>query len=479
MSEATGINSLHSDLMHVMLISTYELGHQPIHLASPAAALFAAGHSVTCVDLSVEELDPGELEAIDAVGFSVPMHTAMRLAIPTARRIRELDPELPIAFYGLYADVGKDRTFGVVTDAIFCGEYEPDLVSWVSGLPVSIGREVHINLGRSDFRLPRRAGLPPLEEYARLEHQGVARLAAAVEASHGCRHRCRHCPIPAVYDGRLRVVGQDLVVGDIDQLVRLGAEHITFSDADFLNAPAYSMDVLRAAHQRHPMLTYDVTVKVEHILQHRGLWPEMAELGVLFVVSAFESVDDRTLQILDKGHSIDDMVEAIQVIRSAGIHIRPTWLPFLPWTTPADIAGIFGFLDEHDLGSALDPVQLAIKVLVPEGSLLVDNSVMKPYLSHFDGDALTWMWSFVHSDSERLHKELDRIAAEASDCAEESEVTLESMRAVVSQISGVVLGPQPSLEKDVPRLSESWFCCAEPTAGQAISVDSITLSRKH
>jgi hypothetical protein len=274
------------------------------------------------------------------------------------------------------------------------------------------------------------------------------------------------------------VVGEDLVVGDIDQLVAMGAEHITFSDADFLNAPAYSMGLLRSVYRRHPGLSVDVTAKVEHILAHRTLWPEMARLGVLFVVSAFESVDERTLEILDKGHTVADMVDAIEVIRSAGIHIRPTWLPFLPWTVPADVVGIMRFLDDHELAPALDPVQLAIKLLVPEGSLLVDHPVMKAHLTDFDGDALTWSWSFVHPDSERLHKELDRIAADASDCAEDSEITLASMRKVISGISGVDLGPQPVFGAKVPRLSESWFCCAEPTAAQAISVESMALGRK-
>lgn len=478
MSEATGVNSLHSAVMRVMLISTYELGHQPIHLASPAGALLAAGHEVVCVDLSVEGLDPDDLAEVDALGFSVPMHTAMRLAVPIATRMRQLRPEMPMAFYGLYADVGKDRTLGTVVDAIFCGEYETSLVKWVSGLAVSVGRGVRIDLGRSEFTLPRRDLLPPLTEYARLEHNGVARLAGAVEASHGCRHRCRHCPIPAVYDGRLRIAGDELVLADIDHLVAMGAEHITFADADFLNAPAYSLGLLKTAHDRYPDLSFDITVKVEHIVKHRELWPELAESGILFVVSAFESVDDRTLGILDKGHAVADMVEAVRILRHAGIHIRPTWLPFLPWTTPSDITGIFRFLDRHDLASALDPVQLAIKVLVPEGSLLVDHPLMKTHLSHFDPDALTWVWDFVDPDSERLHKELDRIAAEASDCAEETRITVAAMRQVVAEISGIELAPLPVFGAEVPRLSESWFCCAEPTAGQATAVDMIGFGRK-
>ena len=97
--------------MRVLLISTYELGHQPLHVASPAAALRRAGHEVRCLDLSVQPWDPDALDWAQAVGFSVPMHTAMRLALNAARRLRREHPRLPICFYGLYA-AGEPRAGG-------------------------------------------------------------------------------------------------------------------------------------------------------------------------------------------------------------------------------------------------------------------------------------------------------------------------------------------------------------------------------
>jgi hypothetical protein len=298
---------------------------------------------------------------------------------------------------------------------------------------------------------------------------GESVLAAAVEASHGCRHRCRHCPIPAVYDGRMRVVGADAVLADVDQLARAGVEHVSFGDPDFFNAPRYSMDVLREAHAAHPHLTFDVTVKVEHIVRYRSLWPEMASLGVLFVVSAFESTDPRTLQIFDKGHSLADMSEAVRVVTSAGAHIRPTWLPFSPWTAPGDIVDLVAFIDQHRLWSATDPVQLAIKLLVPRGSLLEVHPEVESRLNEYDASALTWLWEFDDATTSLLHEELDRIAADGSDCGVESVVTLEVMRDRIGELTGARFGPMPA-SPPTPRLTESWFCCAEPTATQATAV---------
>ena len=463
--------------MRLLLVSTYELGRQPVHLSSPAAALRQEGIAVTTIDLSVVAWDPSRLDDVDAVAFSVPMHTAMRLAVPVAESIRRHRSDLPIAFYGLYAAVGSGRNLGEVADALLVGEYEADLVAWAHGAGDGSAKSsgVSRHRGRSRFHRPDRSGLPSHDNYARLEWMGEARLAGAVEASHGCRHRCRHCPIPVVYDGRMRVVGAESVLADIDQLAAGGVQHVTFGDPDFLNAPRYSMDLLRAAHAAHPDLTYDVTVKVEHILDHDTLWAEMAALGVLFVVSAFESTDRRTLDILDKNHTADDMARAVEVLRSAGIHVRPTWLPFFPWTTPAHLVDIVGFLDRHRLLSTTDPVQLAIKLLIPEVSLLENHPVVAPHLTTYRPESLSWAWEFENATVERLHDEIDAIAAEGSDCGAEAIETLGSIRDRVGSVAGVDLGPMP-VSAPAPRLTETWFCCAEPTATQASAV-GLTIGR--
>lgn len=448
--------------MRILLVSTYELGRQPIHVASPAASLRRAGHQVRAVDLAVDELTDRDVSWAERIAISVPMHTATRLADSVVSALATARPDLPVALYGLYAGVAS-----ATVDARFRGEYEPALLDWAAGGDGG----THRHVGRSDFVEPDRSTLPGLERYARLEHRGTTVLAGAVEASHGCRHRCRHCPIPAVYDGRIRVVPRDDVLADISNLVSMGAGHITFGDADFLNAPAHSLDILERAHSAHPKVTFDATIKVEHIVEHHELWPALAELNLLFVVSAFESVDDDTLEILDKGHTVDDMAEATHLTRDAGIHLRPTWLPFMPWTKPEDIASVFRFVDDNDLVGATDPVQMSIKLLIPQGSLLEEHPAVTPYLEFYDSDALTWRWRFGHAETAILHKELETIAADASDCGQEAGPTLSEMRKLVSRAAGATLQDPSRPVRVAPRLSESWFCCAEPTEGQSVSIE--------
>lgn len=452
-------------MVRVLLISTYELGRQPVHVASPAARLARSGHQVSTLDLAVESLTPGHLTDIDAVAISVPMHTAMRLATSTSAIIRDLRPNLPIAFYGLYAGVGQAHTLGDAADRLIVGEYEAGLAAWVSSLSGGLTTET----GNTSFLPPIRSTLPPLGSYARLEWQGAARVVGAVEASHGCRHRCRHCPIPVVYDGRWRAVGGEVVLADIAGQAAAGAEHITFGDPDFLNAPRYSMGILREAHAAHPELTFDVTVKVSHLLQHRGIVAEMAKSGVLFIVSAFESVHGPTLEILAKNHTVTDMVDAIDLVRGAGAHLRPTWLPFLPWTEVADVVSLIDFVDANLLWEATDPVQLAIKLLIPEGSLLETHPAVVPHLAGYRPEALGWDWRFADSDAGALQETLGGIAEESSDCGADAAETLARMAAMIAGAAGREQS-RLSSGPDVPRLTESWFCCAEPTSTQAISL---------
>jgi radical SAM superfamily enzyme YgiQ (UPF0313 family) len=496
--------------MRVLLVSTYELGHQPIHVASPASRLTSDGHQVRCLDLSVDPMDPEDVQWAEVIGFSVPMHTAMRLAVEACTEVRRIAPSAPVCFYGLYALVDADSG---VADKAIAGEYEPELAKWIAELaqtsnesdestpseapsiadpgveapliavpsgtdPRDTQQRVIVSIGKAsgDFGLPARELLPPLERYARLEAGGERRLAGYVEASHGCSHRCRHCPVPVVYDGRTRVVGIDALLADIAQLVAHGAEHLTFGDPDFLNRPRHACRAVQAVHGAFPDLTFDVTVKVEHIIAHSGLWPSFRDAGCLFVVSAFESTSDRVLRILDKGHSARDEFAAVKLLRDAGIEPRPSLLPFTPWSEPRDIVDLLDFVARCDLVGNIDPVQFAIRLLVPPGSLLLTAGLLDGLLDGYDPEHLGWTW---HSHDQRLDTladELGAIAAQAGDEAWPPAVAYTAIRHTALQALGYDPG-MPEVRADEtlrsplppelrPRLSEPWFCCAEPTCTQ-------------
>ena len=450
--------------MRILLVSTYELGHQPLHLASPAAALAASGHEVSLLDVSVDQLRPEAVSGFDAIAVSVPMHTATRLAQEVVASVREVDSKVPIALYGLYA--GEGSIEGVASR--FVGEYEPGLVEWATQGAQAVGTRIGLQTG--SFRTPLRNGLPSLDKYGGLEVGGERRLVGYVEASHGCRHRCRHCPIPAVYDGRYRIVAAQTVLEDIDSQVAVGARHITWGDPDFLNGPRHALPLLEEAHRRHPDVTHDLTIKVEHLRDHDDLLPRLASAGTLFVVSAFETTDNRTLSLLDKGHDSADMSIVVRRAREHGIEIHPSWMPFVPWTVPADIVGIFRFLADHDLLGSTDPVQMSIRLLIPRGSLMLDLAEVAVAVTGYDTEVLSYLWNSTDRRSDELQIRFATRAETWAGMGGDPVETLLAMWADAAEFSGGVRDDimRPALvTTGRPRLTESWFCCAEPTQIQS------------
>ena len=454
--------------MRVLLISTYELGHQPLHVASPAAALRRAGHEVRCLDLSVQPWDAGALEWTQAVGFSVPMHTAMRLALSAGRRARREYPGLPICFYGLYATVSRELVERELAARAIAGEYEPALTAWVDELAApwapapAAGRSI-IHLQRGTFDPPARELLPGLERYARLALDGEERLVGYVEASHGCVHRCRHCPIPAVYDGRIRVVQADTVLRDVERLAGMGARHITFGDPDFLNGWRHSLAIVRTLHERLPELTFDCTTKVEHVLEHADVWDQMAASGCLFVVCALESVNDEILARLEKGHTTAQAVQALELLREHGIETRPSFMPFTPWTTPRDVLEIVDFVAAHDLIANVDPVQFTIRLLVPEDSLLLASEDLREHLGPYEAERLSYPWRSADPAADRLQGRLSALVQQSAAAHEAAGLTFARIRAAVREANGEPAGPEPEAipmgsTEGRPRLTEPWFC---------------------
>jgi radical SAM superfamily enzyme YgiQ (UPF0313 family) len=334
----------------ILLISCYELGHQPLSLAWPLAMLREDGLDVDAVDLALDPLPEALAAEADLVAIAVPMLTALRIGVDAARRVRSLNPKAHICFYGLYAWMNGDyllRGEEPLADSVVAGEAEPTLVelartlrdggepSTVPGITTAI-RSADPQLSRVDLPLPERSTLPTLDRYARYMADGEAQLAGYVEATRGCLHTCRHCPVVPVYNGRFFAVPAETVLADIRQQVEAGARHITFGDPDFLNGPGHARKIACALHERFPAVTFDFTTKVEHILEHPDLIAELASYGATFVVSAFESTSDLVLAKLDKGHTLADMEQALRILHAAGIAPQPTWMPFTPWTSLDD-----------------------------------------------------------------------------------------------------------------------------------------------
>lgn len=453
--------------MNVLLISTYELGRQPFGLASPAAWLRQAGHSVACADLSREPLEPSAVRRAELVAFYLPMHTATRLALPVIDAVRQLNPTAHLCAYGLYAPLNGEllRTRGVAS--VLGGEFEDDLVRVAAAAgrdePAAID-ESRRSLPRLNFLVPYRDDLPSLTKYSSvvLPH-GERRVVGYTEASRGCKHVCRHCPVVPIYNGQFRIVSPDIVMSDVRGQVARGAQHITFGDPDFFNGVGHGLRVVEALARECPGVTYDVTIKIEHLLRQAVHLPRLRDTGCLFVTSAVESVDDRVLQILEKGHTRADFVRVVALCRQIGLTLSPTFVAFTPWTSLGGYRELLRTIDALDLVEHVAPIQLAIKLLLPEGSKLLELDHVREMIGPFDPENLIYRW--IHADPrvDALQRDIAGLVARLSG----------SRSAAFQEVWALAHRDEPNLSPassrltvrqsaSVPYLDEPWYCCAEP-----------------
>lgn len=457
----------------IVLINPYELGRQPFALAEPAAWLRQAGFEVNLVDLSLQKLDASVLGNVALVAIYVGMHTATRIAVEAIPRIRQLAPAAHLCVYGLYAPMNEAllRNLGVQT--VLGGEFEPGLLSLAERLrdkqDSAIQTEPVISLAKVEFLVPDRAGLPPLARYARLQlPDGTEQNAGFAEGSRGCKHLCRHCPVVPVYQGKFRIVPVEVVMADVRNQIAQGARHISFGDPDFFNGPTHALKLVHGLHAEFPQVTYDATIKVQHLIDHADLLPELKRTGCLFITSAVEAVDDQILQYLDKNHTSRDFERVVALLRETGIAFAPTFVAFTPWTTLEGYIALLFWLQRLGLVESVPPIQLCIRLLVPEGSYLLQLPGFRSLLADFDPRILGYPWKHPDPRMDALQSRIQTFVAQAEEQATPRREIFGEIWRMAHRALGVTPPALVRSQHDapIPHLSEPWYCCAEPTNQQ-------------
>jgi hypothetical protein len=179
-------------------------------------------------------------------------------------------------------------------------------------------------------------------------------------------------------------------------------------------------------------------------------------------------LDDDILRYFDKNHTRADFRAVVQILRAIGIGLAPTFVPFTPWTTLESYISLLEELVELRLIESIPPVQLAIRLLVPKGSYLLTLPGFADRLERFDPCTLGYPWSHEDARVDRLQQAVQVFAAEA----DQQELSRrETFARIWSMAHDACELATPALEGDftgraIARMSEPWYCCAEPTNQQ-------------
>ncbi|WP_298209378.1 radical SAM protein [Ferrimicrobium sp.] len=447
--------------MSVLFISTYELGHQP-QLAAEVAAELPEG-SLEVLDMAKTPLSVA-IEAINRASrviLTAPMLTGALVARDLLASLDHDQPERQLIVVGLYATVLKESLQDPPAALWLNRATAAELATLVQHPSVSAQPGIPKATGRRAYRV-NRTPLMGLDSYRSVRIANQDLVTGYLETSVGCRHRCLHCPVAAIWNGRIAINDAEAVIADGLAQIEAGAQHLSFGDPDFLNAPKHSLKVLTTLAQKAPWVTFDITTKISEILRHRDLLSTLAASHVNFVISAVESLNDDVLAHLDKGHTAADVSVARDLLYANGVAMHPTFVPFTPWTTMGDLVDIVDFIVESDLVQVVEPIQYSIELLTPTNSLLpVNETDFGPY------DASVMGYTVRYQD-ERLPRLRDRLYQLAAQAGEDSfETTFAQIVTAVYEANGLsaqcVRTPKVSAPSTAV-MSEPWFCCAAPAA---------------
>ena len=442
--------------MKILLLSFYNLGKQPKIIGELYNKLNHDGIKIDVFDYSIKNYKL-DFENYDAIGLYASMHTATVLATEYL-----MEKNLPdkVFTFGLYGKVLSDSDIRIT--------YLENLDG--SDFEIYLGININSNFTIKNS-IPDRSSFPEISKYSKLVNGDKILYTGSVETTYGCKHVCTHCPVPIQFNGRFKTFSEEKIIGDISNQIESGAQHISFDDADFFNGPKYSLRILEKLYKKFPNITYDATIKVEHIIKYQKYFKELTNLNMLFVTSAFETTNNTVLEILKKNHTYKDLEQSISLSKQFDIDIRPTWMPFTPWTNTVDLINIVSLIEQYELRETVDPIQLAIKLLVPKGSLMIKRPEFSKYIGKYDQESFTYLWHYEDSQVEQLQALLFGYVVE-HDNINEKEQYLELIDIIQSFTKTNIIYNKKYNYREVPKLSETWFCCAEPNKIQLQRIKS-------
>jgi hypothetical protein len=184
-----------------------------------------------------------------------------------------------------------------------------------------------------------------------------------------------------------------------------------------------------------------------------------------------ESVDDEILELLDKGHSRADLLRALDIMRSAGVDLAPTFVAFTPWTTLERYRTLLHDIAVLGLIDAVAPVQLSIRLLIPAGSHILQIDGIDAFVGAFDPQLLGHAWQHPDPRMDALQQQVQTRVMQDEAAGRPRHEIFQAVWQLAWQLDGSTAPSltTPGTEHPIARLSENWYCCAEPTCEQLAS----------
>lgn len=317
-------------------------------VASIAAYAKTKGYEVDLVDMRT--LDSWEhfkniitLKNSDVIGISVS-YLDYRSALKAFEIIKTLNPKIVTVAGGIFTSMFPEEllkqdninyvitgegeiTFTNLLDALKKGEPFPRMSKGIApdldSLPF-IDRELFDYKGELNCSFAPRHSLPHI----------------TMIAGRGCPYNCSYCQ-PAertVFGGHFRIRSVENVIQELKDLKsRYDFGSITWWDDTFTVSPVWIKKFCDAYEKEGFNAEMAACSRADIICRNEEVIKRLAEIGLNWFVIGFESGNQRILNLLQKGTTVEQNYKAAQICKKYKIKICATFMMGLPTETKEEV----------------------------------------------------------------------------------------------------------------------------------------------
>jgi radical SAM superfamily enzyme YgiQ (UPF0313 family) len=294
----------------------------PLGLLSLAGALKAEGYEAVVLDrntgTSIAEIVAGADKA-DAIGISV-WSCGAEDGAEISRGLRAAHPGIPIIVGGPHASALPAQTAVVLAcNAGVVGEGEAALVEVLRDGDLKNRRGWIVNTPTGDIaNLPMPAyGAVDWKRYKPHPPHGKWMPFVPMVTSRGCPYQCRFCS-KSVFGSKHRSREPWQIVEEVDYLRKVfGIREVAFYDDTFTIDRKRMLELCRMLRERRLGVHWSCETRVNTV--DVELLREMKSAGCFSVSFGIESANQKTLDYIKKGISVEQARLAVRLAKKAGL----------------------------------------------------------------------------------------------------------------------------------------------------------------
>jgi len=380
-----------------------------------SAELKKRGHTVQLIDMrdtvgwdQFEQVLRDNPYDIAALGFmSCDLGTSTRVTA----FLKTVWPDQPVVVGGLHLTLTGEKTFPNA-DCVIAGEADLSFADLVDGYAAGGDIPPYIDSSPIDdldvLELEDRNLFDDEPERSSPLLPGLPAPNVTIIQSRGCNFRCKFCAPSGAgsFGKKLRLRSLDRVIYELtreDQTRGIGS---VMFHSDLTAGRKYLEEMIEVYGSNFEGVPFWCQIRADSICRNKDLMPEMARVGLLWASVGFESGSPRMLELLDKKASVEENIQAAEILHQCGVNLFANTLVGVPGETVEDMQATLRMMEQ------IKPAWHSCNAFASfPGSALFDHVTEKGLLTdeHFSRAVFPWQRKIQGIDYDAAFKIQDEI----------------------------------------------------------------------